>query len=345
MAQIRNTPDIPEAWQPFLEVPELVELVSLKLNLTGARPSRLVAIAADEQAAVRLTEIIDKGLATWREALLAEIAPQRQSDDPVERAAAAYADRISKTLIAKYRPQREGNQLVLLTSEGQRGADMTSVATIGVLVALLLPAVQAAREAARRAMSMNNLKQLMVGMLSYEASYGHLPARAICAADGKPLLSWRVALLPFVNEEALYDAFHKDEPWDSPHNKKLIAQMPKVLHSPNSTATDRTCYLAPAGKGLLMDGKEGTKVTEVRDGMSKTIALLEVDDSRAVIWTQPADWQYDPDQPLAGLGRMRAGGFLAAMCDGSVRFIAAGIDHEVFKAFLTCAGGEDVNLP
>ena len=194
-----------------------------------------------------LAGIIDDGLKTWRQTLLAELAEQRQSDDPVKRAAAAYADRISRALIEKYRPAREGERLVLWTSEGQDRAEMTTIATVGVLVALLLPAVQAAREAARRVQSMNNMKQLMLGMLNYESAHGSFPAPARCDDNGKPLLSWRVELLPFLEEQSLYDALHRDEPWDSPHNKKLITQMPPVFRGPNSTC-DQPDLLPRAGR-------------------------------------------------------------------------------------------------
>jgi type II secretory pathway pseudopilin PulG len=344
MAQLQNVPDVPPQWQPFLELPELVDLVSLTSNVTSVKRSQLVAIAADQSAAEQIEKIIDDALKVWRQTLLAALAEQRQSDDPVKRAAAQYADRISRTLIAKYRPKRDGKQLVLLTSEGQDRTEMTTAATIGILVALLLPAVQAAREAARRTQSMNHMKQLLLGMLSYASDHERFPAGATYDANGKPLLSWRVEVLPYLGESPLYDAFHKDEPWDSPHNKKLIARMPIVFRGPNSKWTDKTCYLSPAGKGLLMDGKQGTRLAEISDGTSNTIALLEVNDDRAVVWTRPSDWRYDPDKPRAGLGKVRIGGFVAAMCDGSVQFISESLDIDVFKDMLTRGGGEVVDL-
>src|SRR5262249_32558111 len=108
-------------------------------------------------------------------------------------------------------------------------------ATTGVLVALLLPAVQAAREAARRNNTMHDLEQVGQAIINYHRANNQFPPQAIQHERGRALLSWRVALLPYLGEAELYKQFHLDEPWDSAHNKQLIAQMPGVfqdLHLP-----------------------------------------------------------------------------------------------------------------
>ncbi|MCL4191413.1 MAG: DUF1559 domain-containing protein, partial [Thermoguttaceae bacterium] len=135
------------------------------------------------------------------------------------------------------RPTRQGDRLDLFSTKGQPAMQ---TATIGVLVALLLPAVQAAREAARRSQSMNNLKQIGLAMHNYYDSYRTLPAQANYDPQGKPLLSWRVQLLPFLEQQALYAQFHQDEPWDSAHNKTLIDKMPPVYRSASSKSPPNT---------------------------------------------------------------------------------------------------------
>src|SRR5262245_66309297 len=100
------------------------------------------------------------------------------------------------------------------------------------MLALLLPAVQAAREAARRNQSINNMKQITLGMQNHFTAKQTFPAPG--GAPGASQLSWRVHILPFIEEEALYKEFHLDEPWDSPHNKALIAKMPAVFRNPRS---------------------------------------------------------------------------------------------------------------
>src|SRR5262245_48949678 len=91
----------------------------------------------------------------------------------------------------------------------------------GVLVARLLPAVQAAREAARRMQSTNNMKQISIALINYNDVYGTLPPAVVSDASGKPLYSGRVLLLPFLEQDSLFNQFHKDEPWDSPNNLPL----------------------------------------------------------------------------------------------------------------------------
>src|SRR5208337_936304 len=101
-----------------------------------------------------------------------------------------------------------------------------------VLIALLLPAVQSAREAARRAQCVNNIKQIMLAMHNYISANNAFP-RDITDKNGKPLLSWRVAILPYVEQGVLFDKFKLDEPWDSPHNQELLKYMPLVYQCPS----------------------------------------------------------------------------------------------------------------
>ena len=320
------------------EVPGLVSTVAAKANLTGDTSISLTVRAKDEAAAKQLEDIIDQMLAMARQAMLAEVAKQAASPDPVEQAMAKYGQRMSGRMMQAVRPARKGETLTLATSG--RGGN-AQIATIGILVALLLPAVQAAREAARRSQSSNNLKQIGLAMFNYENTYTNFPARANFDKEGKPLLSWRVHLLPYLDQQALYKQFRLDEPWDSEHNRKLIPMMPALFRNPSSPPRPgMTHYLGVAGKGLLFDGAKGRKIADITDGTSNTTMVVEVNDDRAAVWTQPDDWQFDPERPLAGLGSAHPGGFMALFADGSVRFISKTIDAKVFQALLTVAGGE-----
>ena len=91
----------------------------------------------------------------------------------------------------------------------------------GILLALLLPAVSAAREAARRAQCSNNLKQIGLALLNYESTFGALPPAVFADDHGKPMKSWRVAILPFLDQEPLYQQYDSKQPWDSPQNRAL----------------------------------------------------------------------------------------------------------------------------
>jgi hypothetical protein len=223
-------------------------------------------------------------------------------------------------------------------------------ASAPVMVALLLPAVQAAREAARRMQGSNNLKQIGLAMHNFHDTYRAFPAGYSANAEGDPLLSWRVHILPFIEQQALYDQFHLDEPWDSPHNKTLIAKMPEIYRCPNSVAkpdAGMTNYVGVVGKdGIFVRPKNGdrlgTGMREIRDGTSNTIMTLEVPDETAVVWTKPTDFTPDKDEPTKGLTGLRPGGFQAGFADGSVRFIAETIDVGMLQALFTKNGGEPV---
>lgn len=223
-------------------------------------------------------------------------------------------------------------------------------ASAPVMVALLLPAVQAAREAARRMQGSNNLKQIGLAMHNFHDTYGALPAGYSSDADGNPLLSWRVHILPFIEQQGLYEQFHLDEPWDSPHNMTLVAKMPDVYRCPNSAAKledGMTNYVGLAGKdGVFVRPKNGDRMgvsfRDIRDGTSNTIMTLEVPNEAAVVWTKPTDFTPDPDEPTKGLTGLRPGGFQAGFTDGSVRFIAETIDVGILQALFTKNGGEPV---
>jgi hypothetical protein len=212
------------------------------------------------------------------------------------------------------------------------------------LVAFAKPAVVKIREAAFRMQSSNNLKQLLLAMHNYHDANGTLPAQANFSKDGKPLLSWRVHVLPYIEEGPLYQQFHLDEPWDSEHNKALIKKMPKLFMSsqdPKVAEEGKTTYLGIVGKSAMFTGdQKGVRLTDVTDGTANTIMLVDADDKQAVIWTKPDDLKPDPKDPKKGLSTRFAGRFLVAMADGSVRMVSATIDKATLNAVFTRNGGE-----
>jgi hypothetical protein len=216
--------------------------------------------------------------------------------------------------------------------------------SLPILFSMLLPAIQQARGEARKIQSKNNLKQIGISHHNYHDTYQSFPAPAILDASGKPLLSWRVSVLPFIGEDALYKQFHLDEAWDSPHNKTLIAKMPAMFSLPDQVeaATGKTPYQVVRGPGSLFEKDTGPKIREIRDGTSNTILIVEAD--TAVVWTQPADFTPNPLSPATGLGKTRKTGFQAALADGSVHFLPNTLDDSMLRALFTCNGGEAVDF-
>jgi hypothetical protein len=222
---------------------------------------------------------------------------------------------------------------------------MPALATRGAEIAAGVAAgIQKARGAAAQAKSSNNLKQIVLAMHNYNSTYGKLPAHAIYSKDGKtPLLSWRVAILPYLEEDELYKQFHLDEPWDSEHNKKLVPRLPRVYLAPNAPAAKepgRTYYQVLVGGGAPWErsAKQPGLPQTFADGTSNTIMIAEASDP--VIWTKPDDITYDPTKPLPKLGLVADKPFLVAMADGSVRMVKRTLTEKTLRAAITAAGGE-----
>lgn len=208
------------------------------------------------------------------------------------------------------------------------------VPTTAIAIGMLLPAVSKVREAAQRTSSINNLKQIALAMHNYHSTYGGFPAAAICdKKTGKPLLSWRVAILQYIEEEALYKQFKMDEPWDSEHNLKLAKNMPKIYLHPkaNKPGDDKTHYRLFYGKGATFELNKSTQLTNITDGTSNTIMAVEAEEP--VVWTNPNDLAFDPTKALPKMLSIN-GKFSAAFCDGSVRSFKVPIDPEILKLLI-----------
>jgi len=222
----------------------------------------------------------------------------------------------------------------------------------GMLIALLLPAVQAAREAARRATCSNNLKQIALAMQNYQAVHGTFPPAYVADKDGKPLYSWRVLILPHLGQEALYAQFDRTQPWNSPRNRNLANTVLPTYRCPSDPSEDplETNYVMIVGPATISDGPHAVRLEDIRDGASNTIMLVEVTES-GIHWAEPRDLRAeDIDFMLEndrgeGIGSAHPGGVNAAFCDGSVRFLPAEEDPDDIRAMSTIAGGERIAVP
>ena len=215
------------------------------------------------------------------------------------------------------------------------------IAIIAILIGLLLPAVQKVREAAARAKCQNNLKQIGLALHNYHDVYNGFPPATLVGKKGKPLLSWRVLILPYVEQDNLYKQFRLDEPWDSEHNKKLLAMMPKTYAVPvdeKALKAHETHYLGFFGKGAIFNGKKGSRITDITDGTSNTILVVEA--AKAVPWSKPEDLPFEAGKPLPKLGAFWPNGFQAAFCDGSVRMLRKDISATTLRSAITINGGE-----
>jgi RNA polymerase sigma factor (sigma-70 family) len=197
------------------------------------------------------------------------------------------------------------------------------------------------RQAARRAVSQRNLKMIAIALYNYLDTNGKLPAPAIYGKDGKALLSWRVAILPFLEEDNLFKQFKLDEAWDGPNNKRFLANIPKVYAPVGAQfkEPERTYYQAFVGKGAGFEPhKELRMPADFPDGPSTTLWIVEA--ASPVPWSKPEDMPYIPDQALPKLGGLFDGDFNAVFADGDVQFLFRKVDEKLLRAAITRNGNE-----
>jgi hypothetical protein len=185
----------------------------------------------------------------------------------------------------------------------------------------------------------------------YHDAHWKLPPAVVHDKDGKPLYSWRVLLLPYLEQEALFHRFKLDEPWDSPHNKSLLIPTPFVFRPRWSDGEDGTTHFQVlVGPGTAFE-RDGVTLRDFPDGRSNTILFVEA--TVPVPWTKPTDLEYDPNGPLPALGagdpqppsvfcRKLIAWRLACLADGTVRNLP--MREDKLRAFITRNGAEDIDL-
>ncbi len=198
-----------------------------------------------------------------------------------------------------------------------------------------------AEEAAAVQTSSNNLKQIALAMHNYADANNQFPPAAVCNRKGMPQLSWRVLILPYIEQNELYKQFKLDEPWDSAHNKKLIAKMPDVYRLPgDDRGSTKTYYRVFVGNGAAFDWVMGMRFPAAfPDGTSNTIMVAT--GPEAVTWTKPEELEYDPAKdPTKLFGMVVNGKTQAAFCDGSVHTRAKLPSKKSLRQFIERADGE-----
>ncbi len=303
--------------------------ISLRLTLTGADNESAAKLA---QEVKDLQQVIKQQLLPLMQMPLAPGLPddQRQARELAQKLFGKFVDGLV--------PQKSGKVVTVKID------NLSNLET--VFGKMILPAMSAERIAMQRMRRLNNLKQLGLALLNCESADGHFPAHAIYSKEGKPLLSWRVYALQYLDEQPLFKQFHLDEPWDSEHNKPLIAKMPDVFKSTGGKplAEGHTRYVVPFGKDTIFEGDKGIRPEDIPDGMSNTVLILAVGADKSVVWTKPDDLDFEAKQPLAGLGTIDDEGIPAVFADCHVQNIRKDIDVETFRRLILRNDAQPVDL-
>ncbi|MEI8380118.1 MAG: DUF1559 domain-containing protein [Planctomycetota bacterium] len=184
----------------------------------------------------------------------------------------------------------------------------------------------------------NNLKQLGLAFHNYESSFRSFP-RADGSGDGKKTgLSWRVHLLPFLEQQELYQQFHLDEPWDSEHNKTLIEKMPAIFQSPGVEEAGKTAFHVFADENSAVNTRKGVRLADITDGTSNTILAVSAGPDTADFWTKPGGLAFDSKAPKKSLGNVGKE-LWVVMCDGAALKISADCDDATLANLITINDG------
>jgi hypothetical protein len=213
------------------------------------------------------------------------------------------------------------------------------------------------REYWRRSMCNNHIRQVTLALQSYEYKHGHFPPAYIADKDGRPMHSWRVLILPYMDHDDIYQQYRMDEPWDGPNNRKLWRVRIPEYECPeqNDNGNPTTSYVAVAGPETVWHGTKPVSIEEISDDRTNTIMVVEMANS-GIRWMEPRDLDFSTLQlkinPKEGVGisslhrdvswlRSLLGAYVG-MADGSVRFLPTDYPPENIKAMLTIGGGENV---
>ncbi|MEN9672405.1 MAG: hypothetical protein RL553_670 [Planctomycetota bacterium] len=193
---------------------------------------------------------------------------------------------------------------------------------------------------AAAASSMNKVKNIATALLAYHKDKGKFPPAATLSKEGKPLLSWRVQILPYLGHNFLYKQFRQNEPWDSEHNKKLIRRIPPSFReSQENLDKGTTPFQAPVGIATLFTpGGTGTNSIQIINELSNTIMLVKVPEDKTAIWTKPDDWEIDIGLPAKDLLKGFTNAIVFACADGEVKAIPLKEAEEKIKSMLVIDG-------
>ena len=263
---------------------------------------------------------------------------QKRSSFADTRAQATYFEKLSARVRAAIQPEVEGRHVTVA------GEIPLRVFAVPAVIVLTTPPYRRDDPPDYTRLSVNHLKQIGLAIHNYYETHKKLPPRFSPDVPKNKGLSWRVHILPYLEEGDLYRRFRLDEPWDSPHNLKLADEMPAVYRSPGDKSIDhKTRYLTVAGDDTLLGNGQQHTFSEVKDGLTNTLMVVEVDASHSVPWTSPQDVVFNRQNPSEGILPRRVEETIqipVLLGDGAVRRVRSTISADTWRALITRNGGE-----
>jgi len=225
-------------------------------------------------------------------------------------------------------------------------------AALAVILMAFLPTVRFSQAAAKHSMCCGHFKQLSLALHNYHDTYGSFPPAYIADAQGTPMHSWRVLILPFIEESKLYEQYRFDQPWDGPNNRKLHSQMPRTFSCPSdaSRLEGTTAYVAVIGTHTVWPGETCVSFNQVLDGTAASLLLVEVHDS-GIHWMEPRDLHVSQMAPTInsergqGISSGHTNGANAALVDASLIFLPENYPADQLRKLLTIDDGAVVTIP
>jgi hypothetical protein len=210
----------------------------------------------------------------------------------------------------------------------------------GGVAALVFGVRSTVAVAQKRMPSTNNLKQIGLALHNYHDIYKEFPPAVVTDANGTPLYSGRVLLLPFLEQANLYNQFDKSKAWDAPENAAISQQALTVFQDPANAAASRTRsdYVFVVGPGTLFETGQKIRLSDVTDGLSNTIAVIETK-TGPDNWAAPQEWDATTSNPPPGNHQQ---GQIVLYADGSVRFMTTPYLQSNRQALASRKGGEPV---
>jgi Protein of unknown function (DUF1559) len=313
----------PAELQPFLPLLKSKSII-LQANLDKKLTAQVRFIGENEEKAIDAERSLNLLMKLADDGIESVLKDEKLSED-------------FKPLVPSLTELQKSVRDVKAKRDGNTTSAELAIAADPALAKPLVGLILRPQGASGRARSSNNLKQIGLALHNYHDVHGVFPAAAIVDKKGKPLLSWRVAILPYLEQDNLYKKFKLDEPWDSEHNIKLSKTVVKTYQlpygDPKRGEEHNTHYRAFVSNGAAFDMIQGIRFAQFTDGTSNTILAFEA--AEGTPWAKPDEIEFDPQKPVQKHFRFEGDKTcLLLLADGSVRAISKNIAEDVLKLLI-----------